>query len=692
MSSDTTFPPGARVVQKGAHIKSLGQYKKMYKMSLEEPEKFWGDMGRQQVTWFQPFTRVQSGGLETGNVAWYLDGKLNACYNCVDRHLPARANQTAFLWEGNDTKEIRKVTYQELLEGVCRVAGVLKDAGVKKGDCVCVYMPMVPEAAMVMLACARIGALHSVVFAGFSAEALRDRVIDGNCKVVVTADEGLRAKKTIPLKAVVDTALKECKGVEKVLVLKRTGGNISMTAERDLWLLDEMKKQRPYCPCEVMDAEDPLFMLYTSGSTGRPKGILHTTGGYMVWTSLTHKYVFDYQEGDIYACVADIGWITGHSYIVYGPLCNGATSFMFESTPLYPDAGRYWDMVQRHKINSFYTAPTAIRALMKFGKEPTEKYDISSLRVLGSVGEPINPEAWKWYYENVGKGQCSIVDTYWQTETGGIMLTPLPGATPTKPGSATLPFFGIEPVLLSPETGKEIEIKEGSSGSGVVAMKRSWPGMCRTIKGDHDRYMTTYLKPYPNHYFTGDGATKDESGYFWITGRVDDVINVSGHRIGSAEVESALVAHEAVSESAVVGVDDPIKGQALFAYVTLTEKFKSSPELVNELKKAVRTHIGGFARPDYVLATPSLPKTRSGKIMRRLLRKIATRDTNLGDTSTLADPKVVDLLVELREALAVKKENPRFDRPFSLTAERAELEKRQANAGSNGPSSKRRKT
>eukprot|EP00468_Gymnochlora_sp_CCMP2014_P006280 CAMPEP_0167746662 /NCGR_PEP_ID=MMETSP0110_2-20121227/3837_1 /TAXON_ID=629695 /ORGANISM="Gymnochlora sp., Strain CCMP2014" /LENGTH=687 /DNA_ID=CAMNT_0007631451 /DNA_START=113 /DNA_END=2176 /DNA_ORIENTATION=- len=666
----------------------MKEYKDMYERSINDGDKFWAEKAQEQVTWFSPFTKTKQGGFDIGDVAWYLNGKLNACYNCIDRHLPKRANQVALLWEGNDTKEIRKITYKMLLEGVCRVAGVLKDSGVKKGDCVCVYMPMVPEAAYVMLACARIGALHSVVFAGFSAEALRDRIIDGGCKVVITADEGLRAKKVIPLKAVVDKAVSECKGVEKVLVLKRTGGKIQWNSATDAWLLDEMKNQRPYIPCEVMDSEDPLFMLYTSGSTGRPKGIVHTTGGYMVWTSLTHKYIFDYQEGDVYAlrgmyifdyqegdvyaCVADIGWITGHSYIVYGPLCNGATSVMFESTPLYPDAGRYWDMVARHKISSFYTAPTAIRALMKHGSKFVEKYDLSSLRVLGSVGEPINPEAWKWYFEVVGNKKCSIVDTYWQTETGGHILTPFPGATPTKPGSATFPFFGIEPVILSSETGKPVEAKEGKSKSGILAIKNPWPGMCRTIKGDHERYLTTYLKPYPNYYFTGDGATQDEDGYFWITGRVDDVINVSGHRIGSAEVESSLVAHEAVSESAELELMTQSKDKLYLRIVTLKNGFSPSDELVKELKKAVRSTIGGFARPDYVLCTDALPKTRSGKIMRRLLRKIATKDTNLGDTSTLADPKAVEKLVKLRNEMSSNKKQPqpRVDRAFSLTAER----------------------
>ncbi len=672
------YPPSKRVVQKGPLIKSMEQYRKMYRESLDQPEEFWGRVGREQVSWFSPFTKVCQGGFGSGNMGWYLNGKLNACYNCIDRHLPKRAKQTAFLWEGNETKEVRKVTYEQLLEGVCRVAGALRDAGVKRGDCVCVYMPMVPEAAMVMLACARIGAMHSVVFAGFSAEALRDRIIDGGCTVVLTADQGLRGKKRIPLKAVVDKALKECPGVTSVLVYKRTGAAVDMKSGRDRYLQDEMAKQRPYCPCEVMDAEDPLFMLYTSGSTGRPKGILHTTGGYMVWTSLTQKYVFDYQEGDVYACVADIGWITGHSYIVYGPLCNGATSFMFESTPLYPDAGRYWDMVQRHKIASFYTAPTAIRALMRFGETYVNKYDLSSLRVLGTVGEPINPEAWKWYNNVVGKGECSIVDTYWQTETGGHMLTPLPGATSTKPGSATFPFFGIEPVILSAANGRPAETKNGEQ-EGVLAIARPWPGMARTIKGDHNRFFTTYLAPYPNYYFTGDGALKDKDGYFWITGRVDDVINVSGHRIGSAEVESSLVAHKAVSESAVVGVEHPIKGQAIFAYVTLTNGFSPSPELTQDLKNTVRAAIGGFARPDFVLCTPGLPKTRSGKIMRRLLRKIACKDKNIGDISTLADSKVVDTLVTLRAALddgapakaaSAGTKRPDISRAFSLTSDR----------------------
>jgi|TARA_B110000305_G_C19428693_1_gene635063 acetyl-CoA synthetase len=577
----------------------------------------------------------------TGTAGWFIGGKLNACYNCVDRHLPERAQQTAILWEGDDPSQQATITYQDLHQRVCQLANLLIQRGVKKGDRVCLYMPMIPEAAYAMLACARIGAVHSVVFGGFSPQALQDRILDSDCQTVITADEGVRGGKTVPLKVNADLALEQCPNVHSVIVVRHTGGFVSMQPERDLWYNDETILQPPSCPAEPMDSEDPLFILYTSGSTGKPKGVLHTTGGYLLQAAMTHRYVFDYHDGDIYWCTADVGWVTGHTYIVYGPLANGATTLMFEGIPNYPDASRCWQIVDKHQVNIFYTAPTALRALMGMGNEFVQATNRSSLRILGSVGEPINPEAWEWYYHIVGDGRCPIVDTWWQTETGGIMITPLPGVTDLKPGSATLPFFGVEPVLLDPEGN----VLSGAT-SGNLAIRSSWPSQIRTVFGDHQRCIDTYYTTYPGYYFTGDGARRDESGYYWITGRVDDVLNVSGHRMGTAEVESALVLHEAVAEAAVVGYPHNIKGQGIYAYVTLMQGVDGTDTLKRELENLVRQEIGAIAKPDILQWAPMLPKTRSGKIMRRILRKIAENElTQLGDTSTLADPSVVDDLI-----------------------------------------------
>ncbi len=636
----------------GARLASIGDYEKLYARSVEDNDAFWGEMGRELLSWTHEFKQVNDTEFEAGMIAWFLGGKLNACHNCVDRHVPERGDQAAIIWESDEPGEGRTYTYRELQREVSRLANVLRHNGVRKGDRVAIYMPMIPQAAFAMLACARIGAVHSVVFAGFSAEALRDRINDAKCVAVITADEGVRGRRIIPLKRTVDEAVMACPTVQHVFVAERTGTKVPFYPPRDIMLSEAMEAERPYCPIEDVDSEDTLFLLYTSGSTGKPKGVAHTTGGYLTYAAATHKYVFDYKDGDVFACVADVGWITGHSYIVYGPLANGATTLMFESIPTYPDAGRYWDMVERHKITQFYTAPTAIRAIARESDEFVTKYDRSSLRVLGSVGEPINPDTWKWYYEVVGESRCDVVDTWWQTETGGIMITPLPGATPTKPGSATRPFLGIEPVLLS-EKGDEIE---GNDVSGLLAIKRPWPGMARTIQGDHQRFLNTYLKLYNGYYLTGDGARRDEDGYYWITGRVDDVINVSGHRIGSAEVESALVSHPACAEAAVVGFPHEIKGQGIFAYVLLKDGFaddeETRDELVGELRNEARHHIGPIATPDHILIAPGLPKTRSGKIMRRILRKIAEEKTeDLGDVSTLADPSVVQSLVDLRGEL-----------------------------------------
>ncbi len=605
-------------------------------------------MARTFLHWKRPFDQVQDTDFSHGYHAWFAGGQLNVSENCLDRHLATRGDQLAILWEGDSPEDIRRITYRELHREVCRLANALKSRGVRKGDRVAIYLPMIPEAAVAMLACARLGAVHSVVFGGFSAESLRDRILDADCRVLITADEGLRGKKTVPLKGTADAALAHCPNVGTVIVYRRTGGAVTMKAGRDVWWDELLAGRRPYCPAVPVDSEDILFLLYTSGSTGKPKGIAHTSAGYLLYAAMTQKYVFDYRDGDLFACMADVGWVTGHSYVVYGPLCNGGTTFMFEGVPTFPDAGRYWDMVQRHRITQFYTAPTAIRAIMREGDAFATKYDRSSLRVLGSVGEPINPEAWRWYFEVVGEGRCAIVDTFWQTETGGHMITPLPGATPMKPGSATLPFFGVEPAVLD-DKGQEIA---GNDVSGVLAFKRGWPGIARTIYGDHQRYLETYFKPFPGYYFTGDGCRRDADGFYWITGRVDDVINVSGHRMGTAEVESALVANGAVAEAAVTGYPHDIKGTGIFAYVILKEGQVESPELIQALKNSVRHHIGPIATPDKILVTNGLPKTRSGKIMRRILRKIAAQETdNLGDISTLADPGVVKLLIEKRAAL-----------------------------------------
>lgn len=627
-----------------SHLKSAENFQKMYKHSMDDNEGFWSKMGTDLVDWFSPFTQVSHGNIAEGDVAWYLNGKLNVSYNCLDRHVEKNGDKIAIIWEGDEPGLVKRITYKELLRDVCKFANALKRRGVRKGDSVCLYMPMVPEAAVAMLACTRLGAPHSVVFAGFSADALKDRILDCKCRYVITADEGVRGGRTIPLKATTDQALKSCPDVSTCFVFQRTGNTLKNWVEgRDVWWHEAVSAERSYCPPEWMDSEDTLFMLYTSGSTGKPKGIQHSTAGYLVYATLTTRYVFDLRPDDVYACVADVGWITGHTYIVYGPMSNGATTLMFESTPLYPNASRYWDMVERHKINIFYTAPTAIRALMKFGEEPVKKHDRSSLRVMGSVGEPINPEAWKWYFDVVGDGNKYIVDTFWQTETGGIVCTPLPGITPMKPGAAMQPFLGID-LALYDEEGK---IVEGDGKSGVLCIQKSWPGMVRTIYGDHNRFLNTYMTSFPGNYFTGDGSTRDADGNYWITGRVDDVINVSGHRLGSAEIESALVEHEHVVESAVVGIPHSVKGQSLFAYVTCKVGVEANKEFIAELHACVKQHVGSFARPDDIILAPAVPKTRSGKIMRRLLRKIACRETdNLGDVSTLADPTVVDTLIK----------------------------------------------
>ena len=617
------------------------RYWKMYQESVSDPEAFWREQGK-RITWIKPYTKIKNTTFE-GNVSirWYEDGTLNASANCIDRHLATRADQTAILWEGDSPDEQRHVSYAEMHEGVCRLANVLKSRGVKKGDRVTIYMPMIPEAAFAMLACARIGAVHSVVFGGFSPDSLSGRILDCDSKVVITADEGLRGSKKVPLKANTDEALKQCPNVDTVIVVRRTGGSIGWKEGRDVWYHEACAAVSRDCPPEEMSAEDPLFILYTSGSTGKPKGVLHTTGGYMVYVSMTHQYVFDYHDGDIYWCTADVGWVTGHSYILYGPLANGATTLMFEGVPNYPDSSRFWQVVDKHKVNIFYTAPTGIRALMRDGDAFVKKTSRASLRVMGSVGEPINPEAWLWYYNVVGDGKRPIVDTWWQTETGGILITPLPGATALKPGSATRPFFGVKPEIVDGE-GK---ILHGAT-EGNLCLADSWPGQMRTVYGDHKRFIETYFATFPGKYFTGDGARRDEHGYYWITGRVDDVINVSGHRLGTAEVESALVAHPKVAESAVVGYPHDIKGQGIYAYVTLKVGVDPDEALRKELVAWVRKEIGPIATPDLIQWAPGLPKTRSGKIMRRILRKIAANEHDqLGDTSTLADPAVVTDLV-----------------------------------------------
>jgi acetyl-CoA synthetase len=630
--------------QKRAFIDDA-KYKDMYAASVADPDKFWGEQAK-RITWSKPFTKVKNTSFAPGNVSikWFEDGKLNACFNCVDRHVEKRGDQVALIWEGDDPKNDKTVTYKQLHAEVQKFANVLKKQGVKKGDRVTIYLPMILEAAYAILACARIGAVHSVIFGGFSPDSIAGRVEDCKSDIIVTADEGVRGGRKIPLKANVDAACEKAP-VKCVIVVKHTGGAVNMKAGRDVYYDDIAKTVPAECPCEDMNAEDPLFILYTSGSTGKPKGVLHTTGGYLVYTSITHQYVFDYHDGDIYWCTADVGWVTGHSYILYGPLSNGAISLMFEGVPNYPTNSRFWEVIDKHKVNTFYTAPTAIRALMQAGNDPVKKTSRKSLRLLGSVGEPINPEAWEWYYHVVGDGKSPIVDTWWQTETGGILITPLPGATKLKPGSATRPFFGIKPQIVDAE-GKPLE----GATSGNLCILDSWPGQMRTVYGDHERFEQTYFSTYKGKYFTGDGCRRDEDGYYWITGRVDDVINVSGHRLGTAEIESALVAHAKVSEAAVVGYPHDIKGQGIYAYVTLMAGEKPSEELRKELITWVRKEIGPFASPDLIQFSPGLPKTRSGKIMRRILRKIAEDESgSLGDTSTLADPAVVDDLVNNRQ-------------------------------------------
>jgi acetyl-CoA synthetase len=618
----------------------------MYARSIKDPNGFWADQAK-RIDWIKPFSKVKNTSYDPTDVSikWFEDGTLNVCHNCVDRHLAKRGDQTAILWEGDDPKDDKKLTYNQLHAEVCRFANVLKARGIKKGDRVTIYLPMIPEAAVAILACARIGAVHSVVFGGFSPDSLAGRIEDCKSNVVVTADEGLRGGRKIPLKANVDAACEKASGVTSVIVVKRTNAPVNMKSGRDIYYDEIAKTVSPDCPCEEMNAEDPLFILYTSGSTGKPKGVLHTSGGYLVYTSITHQYVFDYHDGDIYWCTADVGWVTGHSYILYGPLSNGAISMMFEGVPNYPTNSRFWEVCDKHKVNIIYTAPTAIRALMQGGNDPVKKTSRKSLRLLGTVGEPINPEAWEWYYHVVGDDRCPIVDTWWQTETGGILITPLPGATKLKPGSATHPFFGVQPEIVDAE-GK---VQSGAT-SGNLCIIDSWPGQMRTVYGDHQRFIDTYFKTYPGKYFTGDGCRRDEDGYYWITGRVDDVINVAGHRLGTAEVESALVAHPKVSEAAVVGYPHDIKGQGIYAYVTLMAGENPNEDLRKELVGWVRKEIGPIASPDLIQFAPGLPKTRSGKIMRRILRKIAEDEYgNLGDTSTLADPAVVDDLVNNRQ-------------------------------------------
>jgi acetyl-CoA synthetase len=629
-------------VSANAHI-NKEKYARWYQQSIETPDQFWADRAHELITWFQPWQQVRYFDFSCGEARWFEGATLNACYNCVDRHLETRGDQVAILWEG-DAGEDKKITYRQLHQQVCKLANVLKNRGVKKGDRVCIYMPMIPEAAYAMLACARIGAIHSVVFGGFSPEALKDRILDADCRVLITADEGRRGGKTVPLKANVDAALLLCPSVHSVITVKSTGAQVSWHEGRDYWYHDAIRQADVDCQAEIMSAEDPLFILYTSGSTGKPKGVLHTTGGYLVQAALTHKYVFDYHEGEVFWCTADVGWVTGHTYIVYGPLANGATTLMFEGVPSYPDASRFWQVIDKHQVNIFYTAPTALRALMALGDAPVKQTRRNSLRILGSVGEPINPEAWEWYYNVVGERRCPIVDTWWQTETGGIMIAPLPGATDLKPGSATKPLFGVQLALLDDHG----TVLEGPTVGNLV-ITSSWPGQIRSVFGDHKRCMETYFTAYPGYYNTGDAARRDEDGYYWIAGRTDDVLNVSGHRLGTAEIENALVLHDAVAEAAVVGMKHAIKGESVYAFVTLMQGIQPTDALRAELIDSVKTEIGAFAKPDVIQWAPSLPKTRSGKIMRRLLRKIAANDLgNLGDTSTLTDPSVLDELIKNR--------------------------------------------
>jgi acetyl-CoA synthetase len=645
MADEKVYPVPAEFAAH-AYI-DAAKYEAMYNRSIDDPEGFWGDMAEEFVSWSGKWNKVVDYSFDANDlhIRWFEGGKLNVAYNCLDRHLETRGDQTALIWEGDDPSVDKKITYRELHEQVCKLGNVLKSRGVKKGDRVCIYMPMILEAAVAMLACARIGAVHSIVFGGFSPDSLRDRILDSDCQTLITADEGVRGGKPVRLKAHADTALAECPNVHTCLVVKHTGGNVNWNDGRDVWYEALMADASSDCPPEEMDAEDPLFILYTSGSTGKPKGVLHTTGGYLVFAAMTHKYTFDYKEGEVYWCTADVGWVTGHTYIVYGPLANGAISLMFEGIPNYPDVSRFWQVVDKHNVAIFYTAPTAIRALMRSGTEPVKTTSRKSLRLLGTVGEPINPEAWEWYYRVVGDARCPIVDTWWQTETGGHLITPLPGATDLKPGSASKPFFGVAPAIVDASDGTVLE----GACSGALIITRPWPGMMRTLYGDHKRFFDTYFSQYPGNYFTGDGARRDEDDYYWITGRIDDVLNVSGHRLGTAEIESALVLHKKVAEAAVVGYPHEIKGQGIYAYVTLMAGEEYTDELKAELVKLVRSEIGPIATIDIIQWAPGLPKTRSGKIMRRILRKVACNEIDsLGDISTLADPSVVDDLIENR--------------------------------------------
>ncbi|WP_339339797.1 acetate--CoA ligase [uncultured Oceanicoccus sp.] len=641
MSETHTYPVAIELAA-NAHINEQ-QYQQMYQQSIENPDQFWAEQAEHFLSWDQRWSKVSEYDFVKGQAAWFIDGKLNLAYNCIDRHLQTRADQTAIIWEGDNPDDAKHISYRELHQQVCKLANVLKQRGVKKGDRVCIYMPMVVEAAYAMLACARIGAIHSVVFGGFSPEALKDRILNSDCQTLITADEGVRGGKLVPLKANADLALQSCPNVHTVVTVQRTGGDIVWTEGRDIWYHQAVAEVSDQCEPALMDAEDPLFILYTSGSTGQPKGVLHTTAGYLLQAAMTFKYTFDYHQGDIFWCTADVGWITGHSYSLYGPLANGATTLLFEGIPTYPDAARCWEICDKHQVNIFYTAPTAIRALMGVGDEFVTRTSRRSIKLLGTVGEPINPEAWEWYYRVVGDARCPIVDTWWQTETGAHMLTPLPGATALKPGSATRPFFGVQPILLDND-GHEVT----GAGEGNLAIKASWPSQIRSVYGDHQRMIDTYFSTYKGYYFTGDGARRDEDGYYWITGRVDDVLNVSGHRMGTAEIESALVLHDAVAEAAVVGYPHDIKGQGIYAYVTLMSDQKPSAELMAALVDLCVKEIGAIAKPDLIQWAPGLPKTRSGKIMRRILRKVAANELELGDTSTLADPSVVDQLIENR--------------------------------------------
>ncbi|UVM71710.1 acetate--CoA ligase [Pseudomonas alvandae] len=640
---DISQYPHADAVRRAAQL-SQDEYKRLYKESIEHPSTFWAEQATRFLDWMSPWQTVQRYNLKNGDASWFAGGTLNVSANCIDRHLATRGDQTAIIWEGDNPAESAEISYRKLHHHVCRLANVLKSRGVKKGDRVCIYMPMIPEAAYAMLACTRIGAVHSVVFGGFSPDSLRDRILDADCRTVITADEGVRGGRFIPLKRNVDKALESCPNVSTVLVVERTQGEVNWVEGRDLWYHQATHEVSDDCPPEPMDAEDPLFILYTSGSTGKPKGVLHTTGGYLLQAAMTFKYVLDYRDNEVFWCTADVGWVTGHSYIVYGPLANGATTLIFEGVPSYPSSSRFWQLIDKHQVNIFYTAPTALRALMREGAAPLQETSRKSLRLLGSVGEPINPEAWEWYFNVVGEQRCPIVDTWWQTETGGIMLSPLVSAPRLKPGCATRPMFGVQPVLLD-EVGKEII----GAGSGVLAIKSSWPAQIRSVYGDHQRMVDTYFKPYPGYYFTGDGARRDEDGDFWITGRIDDVINVSGHRIGTAEVESALVLHDSIAEAAVVGYPHDLKGQGIYAFVTPMDGVEANDELKKELLAHVSKEIGSFAKPELIQWAPALPKTRSGKIMRRILRKIACNELDsLGDTSTLADPSVVEGLIDKR--------------------------------------------